>query len=68
MARICPLTNDVVLYLECLECDDRAACRRGRLNPEPDPSSHSVPHPVTDTSQEESKENNRTLRETINGK
>ena len=65
MARICPLTNDVVLYLECLECDDRAACRRGRLNPEPNPSSPPVPHPVTDTSQEE---NNRTLRETINGK
>ena len=23
MSRICPITNDIVLYLECLECDEK---------------------------------------------
>ena len=23
MAKICPITNDKVLYLDCLECDDK---------------------------------------------
>lgn len=23
MAKICPVTNDKVLYLDCLECDDK---------------------------------------------
>ena len=26
MAKICPQTNDVVLYLECLECPDKGKC------------------------------------------
>ena len=27
MAKICPFTNDVVLYLDCKECDDVKICR-----------------------------------------
>lgn len=27
MAKLCPFTNDVVLYLDCKECDDANACR-----------------------------------------
>lgn len=30
MAKVCPLTGDVVLYLECLECDDRRECNDKR--------------------------------------
>lgn len=32
MSRICPITNDVVLYLECNECEDKEACRNGLLH------------------------------------
>ena len=28
MAKICPFTKDVVLYLDCKECDDTEECRR----------------------------------------
>ena len=28
MAKICPFTNDVVLYLDCKECDDIKECRK----------------------------------------
>lgn len=27
MSKICPMTGDVVLYLECIECDEKV-CRR----------------------------------------
>ena len=27
MAKICPLTNEKVLYLDCNECDDKQLCR-----------------------------------------
>ena len=27
MAKICPFTNDVVLYLTCKECEDAEECR-----------------------------------------
>lgn len=27
MAKICPLTNKVVLYLTCLECEDKGKCK-----------------------------------------
>ena len=27
MAKFCPVTNDKVLYLECLECEDKI-CKR----------------------------------------
>lgn len=27
MAKICPVTNDKVLYLECLECDDKVCLK-----------------------------------------
>ncbi len=26
MAKICPQTGEKVLYLECLECEDRTKC------------------------------------------
>lgn len=28
MAKICPLTNEKVLYLDCNECDDKQLCRK----------------------------------------
>lgn len=28
MAKICPETNEPVLYIECLECEEKT-CRRG---------------------------------------
>lgn len=28
MSKICPFTNDTVLYLDCKECDDSAECRK----------------------------------------
>ena len=27
MAKICPLTKEKVLYLDCNECDDKQLCR-----------------------------------------
>lgn len=27
MAKICPVTNEKVLYIECLDCDDRHICK-----------------------------------------
>lgn len=30
MSKICPITNTKVLYLECLECDDRLKCQGHR--------------------------------------
>lgn len=27
MNRICPFTNQMVLYLDCLDCDDKKECR-----------------------------------------
>lgn len=34
MARRCPISNELVLYLECMECDQKNQCRKpaGRLN------------------------------------
>ncbi len=32
MAKKCPLTGDLVLYLECRECEDKAICKRGDSN------------------------------------
>ena len=32
MAKICPLTNEKVLYLECNECDDKQLCRELNRN------------------------------------
>jgi len=26
MARICPVTNEKVIYLTCLDCEDRCEC------------------------------------------
>lgn len=31
MAKQCPISNTVVLYLDCQECEDRADCKRGTL-------------------------------------
>lgn len=31
MSKICPHTNSIVLYLECLECDDKI-CRTSQRN------------------------------------
>lgn len=28
MAVICPETNEPVLYIECLECEDRPKCKK----------------------------------------
>ena len=33
MSRTCPLTEETVLYTECTECDDRAACRTAAEKP-----------------------------------
>ena len=27
MSKICPQTGDVVLYLECLECENKGNCK-----------------------------------------
>lgn len=35
MAKECPLTGDVVLYLDCIECDDKNKCRGGQVNVQP---------------------------------
>ncbi len=32
MSRICPATGDVVLYPECLECEDRGNCGKRKPN------------------------------------
>lgn len=32
MAKWCPITEDVVLYLECNECEDKHACKAGLLS------------------------------------
>ncbi len=32
MAKICPLTSEPVLYLECKECEQQADCKTGRLS------------------------------------
>ena len=29
MSRRCPITGDTVLYLDCMECEDRVICKRG---------------------------------------
>ncbi len=29
MAKICPQTGEKVLYLDCLECEDRKDCDKG---------------------------------------
>lgn len=31
MAKICPLTDEKVLYLECNECEEKRACMLGLL-------------------------------------
>lgn len=28
MAKICPQTGEPVLYLDCLECDDKEKCKK----------------------------------------
>lgn len=33
MAKICPITDEPVLYVSCQECEDRAACERGEIKP-----------------------------------
>ncbi len=32
MAKICPLTNKAVIYLTCMECEQKVECRAGKLN------------------------------------
>lgn len=32
MAKICPLTNDTVLYVDCLECECKIQCKNGEIN------------------------------------
>ena len=32
MAKKCPITKDVVLYLECNECEEKQACKLGLLS------------------------------------
>lgn len=32
MAKICPLSNQVVLYLDCLECEYKAECTMKCMN------------------------------------
>ncbi len=32
MAKICPETNDIVLYLTCLECEDKVCLRQEQNN------------------------------------
>lgn len=31
MAKICPLNNEKVLYLECNECEEKEKCKLGLL-------------------------------------
>ncbi len=31
MSKICPMTNDVVLYLDCLECEEKV-CKKENFN------------------------------------
>ena len=31
MAKICPLTSKAVIYLTCMECEQKVECRAGRL-------------------------------------
>jgi hypothetical protein len=31
MAKKCPITNEYVLYVDCLECDDKYECQNGTL-------------------------------------
>lgn len=33
MAKICPVTDEPVLYVSCQECEDRAACEKGEIKP-----------------------------------
>lgn len=35
MAKVCPITNAYVLYLDCLECDDKV-CRKERKDDAPE--------------------------------
>ena len=28
MAKICPVTKEKVLYLDCLECDEKGICKK----------------------------------------
>lgn len=32
MSKICPVTKDVVLYLDCLECDDKVCKNNSNEN------------------------------------
>lgn len=32
MAKQCPISNTVVLYLDCQECEDKADCKRGMIS------------------------------------
>lgn len=36
MARRCPITNELVLYLECMDCDQKDLCRSLSTRPAPD--------------------------------
>lgn len=31
MAKMCPITNEVVLYLDCIECEDKI-CKLNHIN------------------------------------
>lgn len=35
MARFCPITQETVIYLECLECDDKRCRNMGTPNSQP---------------------------------
>lgn len=32
MAKKCPLTGDMALYLDCLECDSKKDCKAGKIH------------------------------------
>lgn len=32
MSKLCPLTNDIVLYLDCMECEEKTLCKSGFLS------------------------------------